>query len=95
MDHLQRLVIAGGGGELFKPCLGDERNLDVGPCGELEKSVAQPCVKTMQGAGCCFLPTHHRSLIGGVQADGQHPRTSVAVKHQVLIGLDRKHRQLL
>ena len=34
-------------------------------------------------------------LIGDVQAEGQHPRASVAVKHQVLIGLDRQDRQLL
>ena len=34
-------------------------------------------------------------LIGDVQAEGQHPRASVAVKHQVLIGLDRQDLQLL
>ena len=33
-----------------------------------------------------FLPANHRQLIGGVQAEG-HPRASVALKQQVLIGL--------
>ena len=37
VDHLERLVITGGGGELFKSCLGDEGNLDVGPCRKLKK----------------------------------------------------------
>ena len=32
--------------------------------------------------------THHGLLIGGVQAEGQDPMTSVALKQQVLIGLD-------
>ena len=49
----------------------------------------------MQGEGLALLATHHWLLICGVQAEGQHPRASVAVKHQVLIGLDRKDRQLL
>ena len=48
VDHLERLVITGGGGELFKSCLGDEGNLDVGPCRKLNKSVAQAGLKTMQ-----------------------------------------------
>ena len=48
MDHLQCLVITGGGGELFKSCLGDEDKLDVGPCGKLNKSVAQAGMKSMQ-----------------------------------------------
>ena len=48
VDHLQCLVITGGGGELFQSCLGDEGNLDVGPCRKLNKSVAQAGVKTMQ-----------------------------------------------
>ena len=88
MDHLERLVITGGGGELFKSCLGDEGNLDVGPCRKLNKSVAQVGLKTMQRAGLCSLPTNHRQLIGGAQAEGQDPRASVALKQQVLIGLD-------
>ena len=94
MDHLERLVITGGGGELFKSCLGDEGNLDVGPCRKLNKSVAQVGLKTMQRAGLCSLPTNHRQLIGGAQAEGQDPRASVALKQQVLIGLDGQHRQL-
>ena len=57
VDHLERLVITGGGGELFKSCLGDEGNLDVGPCRKLNKSVAQVGLKTMQRAGLCF-PSH-------------------------------------
>ena len=88
LDHLERLVITGGGGELFKSCLGDEGNLDVGPCRKLNKSVAQVGLKTMQRAGLCSLPTNHRQLIGGAQAEGQDPRASVALKQQVLIGLD-------
>ena len=56
MDHLERLVITGGGGELFKSCLGDEANLDVGPCRKLNKSVAQVGLKTMQRAGCVSFP---------------------------------------
>ena len=88
MDHLERLVITGGGGELFKSCLGDEGNLDVGPCRKLNKSVAQAGMKTMQLAALYFLSANHRQLIGGVQAEGQHPRASVALKQQILIGLD-------
>ena len=88
MDHLERLVITGGGGELFKSCLGDEGNLNVGPCRKLNKSVAQVGLKTMQRAGLCSLPTNHRQLIGGAQAEGQDSRASVALKQQVLIGLD-------
>ena len=52
MDYLERLVITGG--ELFKSCLGDEGNLDVGPCRKLNKSVAQAGMKTMQSAALCF-----------------------------------------
>ena len=50
VDHLEGLVITGGGGggELFKSLLGDEGNLDVGPCRKLNKSVAQAGMKTMQ-----------------------------------------------
>ena len=48
LDYLQRLVITGGGGELFKSRLGDEGNLDVGPCRKLNKSVAQAGMKSMQ-----------------------------------------------
>ena len=48
MDYLERLVKTGGGGELFKSCLGGEGNLDVGPCRKLNKSVAQAGLKTMQ-----------------------------------------------
>ena len=48
VDHLQRLVVTGGGGELFKSCLGDGGNLDVGPCRKLNKSVAQASMKVMQ-----------------------------------------------
>ena len=33
VDHLEGLVITGGGGELFISCLGDEGNLDVAPAG--------------------------------------------------------------
>ena len=80
LDHLERLVITGGGGELFKSCLRDEGNLDVGPCGKLNKRVAQAGLKAMQGAGLCFLPANHRLLIVGVQAEGHHPRASVALK---------------
>ena len=40
VDHIQRLVITSGGGELFKPRLRDKRRLDVGSCGKLEKDVA-------------------------------------------------------
>ena len=43
-----RLVITGGCGELFKSCLGNEGNLDVGPCRKLNKSVVQAGMKTMQ-----------------------------------------------
>ena len=88
VDYLERLVITGGGGELFKSCLGDEVNLDVGPCRKLNKRVAQAGMKTMQGAGLCSLSANHRLLIGGVQADGQDPRASVALKQQILIGPD-------
>ena len=88
MDHLERLVITGGGGELFKSCLGDEGNLGVGPCRKLNKSVAQAGMKTMQLGALYFLPANHRQLIGGVQAAGQHSRASVAMKQQILIGLD-------
>ena len=73
----------------------DEGKLDVGPCGKLNKSVAQAGVKTMQGEGLALFAANHRLVIGGVQAEGHDPRPSVAVKHQVLIGLDREHRQLL
>ena len=79
MDHFKRLVIAGGGSELFKPRLRDKSCLDVSPCRKLKKNVVQACVKTMQRARSDLLPTHHRLLIGGVQAEGQDPRTSVAV----------------
>ena len=48
----------------------------------------------MQGALLCFFSANNWMLIGDVQAEGQHPRTSVAVKYQVLIGLDRQDRQL-
>ena len=51
-------------------------------------------MKTMKGARMSFLATNHRLLIGGVQAEGQNARPSVAVKYEVLIGLDREHRQL-
>tara|TARA_Y100000589_G_scaffold238381_1_gene225779 strand:+ start:442 stop:756 length:315 start_codon:yes stop_codon:yes gene_type:complete len=74
VDYLERLVITGGGGELFKSCLGDEGNLDVGSSRKLNKRVAQAGMKTMQGAGLCFLSANHRLLIGGVQADGQDPK---------------------
>ena len=56
MDHLERLVITGGGGELFKSCLGNEGNLDVGPCRNLNKSVAQAGMKTMCEQGCISFP---------------------------------------
>ena len=79
VDYLERLVITGGGGELFKSCLGAEGNLDVSPCRKLKKSVVQACVKTMQRARFDLLPTHHGLLIGGVQANGQNARTTVAV----------------
>ena len=62
MDHLERLVITGGGGELFKSCLRDEGNLDVGPCRKLNKSVAQVGLKTMQRAGLCFLLNWETSI---------------------------------
>ena len=48
MDYLERLLITGGGGELFKSCLGDKGNLDVGPCRKLNKSVAEAGLKPMQ-----------------------------------------------
>ena len=70
LDHLQRLVITGGGGELFKMRLRDKRHPDIGACRKLNKRVAQAGMKTMQGAGLCFLPANHRLLIGGIQADG-------------------------
>ena len=70
MNHLERLVIAGGGGELFKPRLRDKSYLDVSPSRKLKKSVVQACVKTMQRERLDLLPTHHGLLIGGVQADG-------------------------
>ena len=94
LDHLERLVITGGSGELFKPRLRDKCRLDVGPCGKLKKRFAQAGLKTIQRDGIFFSPTNHRLLIGGVQAEGQHPRASVAVKHQVLIGLNRENGQL-
>ena len=59
VDHLQRLVITGGGGELFKSRLGDEGNLDVGPCRKLNKRVAQAGMKTMQLGAWYFLPENH------------------------------------
>ena len=95
MDEIEHLVLAGAARELFKPRLGDERHLDVSACGKLNKSVAQAGVKTMQGALLRLFAANYRILIGGVHAERQHPRPSVAVKHQVLIGLDREHRQLL
>ena len=95
MDQLERLVMAGGGGKLFKPRLRDKRHLDVGPRGKLEKRFAQPCMKTMQGSRSCLFAPNNRLLIGGVQADGQDARTTVALKNQVLIRLDRQDRQLL
>ena len=95
LDEIEHLVLPGAAGELFKSLLGDERHLDVSPCGKLNKSVAKAGLKTMQGEGFALLATHYWLLICGVQAEGQHPRASVAVKHQVLIGLDRKDRQLL
>ena len=49
----------------------------------------------MQGALLCFFSANHWMLIGDVQAEGQHPRASAAVKDQVLIGLDRQDLQLL
>ena len=79
MDDLERLVITGGGGELFKPRLRDKSCLDVSSCRKLKKNVAQACVKTMQRARLDLLATHHGLLIGGVQAEGQDPTTSVAV----------------
>ena len=79
MDDLERLVITGGGGELFKPRLRDQSCLDVSPCGKLKKSVVEAQVKTMQRTRLDLLATHHGLLIGGVQAEGQNPRTSVAV----------------
>ena len=87
LDEIEHLVLPGVAGELFKSLLGDERHLDVSPCGKLNKSVAQAGLKTMQGEGLALLATHHWLLICGVQAEGQHPRASVPVKHKVLIGL--------
>ena len=66
MDDLECLVIAGRGGELFKPLLRDERYLDVSPLGKQKKRVIQACMKTMEGARMSFLGTNHRLLIGGV-----------------------------
>ena len=37
MNYLERLVIAGGGGELFKPRLRIKSCLDVSPCRKLKK----------------------------------------------------------
>ena len=52
-------------------------------------------MEPMQGALMRFFSANHWLLIGDVQGEGQNPRPSVAVKHQVLIGLDRQDRQLL
>ena len=52
-------------------------------------------MESMQGALMRFFSANHWLLVGDVQAEGQDPRPSVAVKHQVLIGLDRQDRQLL
>ena len=49
----------------------------------------------MQGALLCFFYSNHWMLIGDVQTERQHPWASVAVKYQVLIGLDRQDRHLL
>ena len=43
----------------------------------------------------CFFYANHWMLIGDVQAERQPPWESVAVKYQVLIGLDRQDRHLL
>ncbi len=59
MDDLERLVIAGRGGELFTPRLRDELLLDVSPCGKQTKSVFQACMKTMKGARMSSLATNH------------------------------------
>ena len=56
VDHIQRLVITGGGGELFKSCLGDEGNLDVSSCRKLNKRVAQTGMKTMREERCISFP---------------------------------------
>ena len=37
VNHIQRLLITSGGGELFKPRLRDKRHLDVGSNGKLKK----------------------------------------------------------
>ena len=42
VDHIQRLVITSGGGELFKPRFRDQRHLDVGYCGNLKKTSLSP-----------------------------------------------------
>ena len=42
VDDLERLVITGGGGELFKPRLRDQSCLDVSPCGKLKKASLRP-----------------------------------------------------
>ena len=63
-------MINGGGGELFKPRLRYKRHPDVVARRKLNKRVAQAGMKTMQGAGLCFLPANYRLLIGGVQTDG-------------------------
>ena len=52
-------------------------------------------MEPMQGALMCFFSANHWLLVGDVQGEGQDPRPSVAVKHQVLIGLDLQHRQLV
>ena len=68
----------------------------MGFSGKLKKKhVAKSCLKTMPGALLCFFFANHWMLIGDVQAERQHPRASVAVKYQVLIGLDLQHRQLV
>ena len=38
VNHIQRLFITSGGGELFKPRLRDKRHLDVGSSGKLKKT---------------------------------------------------------
>ena len=56
VDYLERLVITGGGGELFKSFLADEGNLDVGPCRKLNKRVAQAGMKPCREPGCVSFP---------------------------------------
>ena len=54
MDEIEHLVLPGAAGELFKSLLGDERHLDVSPCGKLNKSVAQAGLKTSREKGLLF-----------------------------------------